>query len=158
MNAEQLQKLVIQPTLKHIQLASPDAERLLLGTAAQESAMGKYLKQYPTGPALGIYQMEPKTLWYLYERVRDEKPALWDLIEQLATPGLDPEEQLPGNLYFATAMCRLHYLFVPKALPTTLAGYAGYWKKYYNTPLGHGTEQQFIDNYYVYVCNDPDHY
>jgi hypothetical protein len=41
-------------------LASLNAIQLLMGTAAQESHLGTYLKQI-NGPALGVFQMEPNT-------------------------------------------------------------------------------------------------
>lgn len=60
-NCEQLRLYVIRPTLEKIELWSEAAENLLLGTTAQESHMGTYIKQVGKGPALGIYQMEPAT-------------------------------------------------------------------------------------------------
>ena len=42
-------------------LVSQEAENLLMGTAAQESALGEYIRQLGNGPALGIFQMEPET-------------------------------------------------------------------------------------------------
>ena len=44
-------------------------------------------------------------------------------------------------------MCRVHYLRVKEALPTTPEGYAEYWKKYYNTSSGKGTAKEFLDKY-----------
>ncbi|HEV2650775.1 MAG TPA: hypothetical protein VGU69_05935, partial [Rhizomicrobium sp.] len=57
----QLANVVVRPTLARLGLNDgPVALNLLLGTAAQESG-GTYLAQYPTGPALGLWQIEPNT-------------------------------------------------------------------------------------------------
>ena len=68
-NTKHLRLYIIRPTLQKINLWSEAAENLLLGTAAQESLLGTYLKQNGNGPALGIYQMEPNThkdIWIHY--------------------------------------------------------------------------------------------
>ena len=57
----QLDRDIIEPVLSRLHAASPAARALLLGTAAQESAMGRYIRQLRGGPALGIFQMEPAT-------------------------------------------------------------------------------------------------
>jgi hypothetical protein len=54
---------------------------------------------------------------------------------------------LETNIAFAICMCRVHYRRVPKALPKLFdkPSFASYWKKYYNTKLGAGTIQKFLD-------------
>ena len=47
-------------------LAAKEAQWLLLGTAAVESSGGRYLYQIK-GPARGIFQMEPRTGWDIWE-------------------------------------------------------------------------------------------
>ena len=67
-NVKDLKFKIIIPTLQFIGLYSESAVNLLLGTAAQESHMGTYLTQIK-GPALSIYQIEPKThadIWKNY--------------------------------------------------------------------------------------------
>lgn len=162
-DAKQLRDHVIIPTLRRAGLYSYSAVMLLLGTAAAESAMGHYLKQKGNGPAKGIYQMEPRThndivinyLFYKPKLVIELLEAIYQcdvgslICRQQATEYLFNENQLIGNLYYATAMARTHYLRVSEALPASnnTAGLASYWKRYYNSPLGKGSEQQFIDNY-----------
>jgi hypothetical protein len=50
-------------------------------------------------------------------------------------------------------MCRLHYRRVPEPLPDAedINGLAAYWKKYYNTKAGRGSESEFIINWYNLV-------
>lgn len=139
---KQLLVEIIRPTLYALELPGQAAEALVLGTAMAESGCGTYLRQLGGGPALGIYQMEPAThddLWKNWLRYR---PELTDRVERML--GAYPTEKsaaLIGNLYYATAMCRLHYRRQPQPLPAwdDAEGLAKYWKKYYNTHLGKGT-------------------
>lgn len=146
----QFRELVIRPTLEALDLGGDAAEELLLGTALQESRL-TYLKQLGGGPALGVYQMEPLThedIWGNYLKYRD---ALQDGVFGVSgMPKIIPEpEALIGNLTYATAMARVHYLRVPEILPMVgdLQGQARYWKQHYNTPLGAGTAEEYIENW-----------
>ena len=44
-------------------------------------------------------------------------------------------------------MCRLKYRRVPKKLEKTVEGMAHYWKKYFNSDLGKGDPEEFIEKY-----------
>lgn len=153
-NAGQLRTLIIEPVLIQLDLFSPVAVNLLLGTAAQESHMGTYIKQIGKGPALGIYQMEPATYKDIWDNFLKYKPTLEERVSQFAIMQPDHDEMV-GNMYFATAMARVHYWRVRERLPANpndVAALARYWKRYYNTPLGAGTESEFIANYKKYVA------
>lgn len=149
LDVDQFRKMVVRPTLMHLGLFSPTAENLLIGTALQESRL-KYLKQLGGGPAIGLFQIEPKThddLWNSYLRYH---PALREKVKSLMVPGLDPLIQLATNLTYATAIARLLYFRKQEPLPANpndVESMALYWKKHYNTPLGAGTVQEFVDNY-----------
>ena len=52
---------------------------------------------------------------------------------------------LETNIGFSIIMCRIHYRRVPKPLPYTLEDQAVYWKAYYNSHLGKGTVEKFIE-------------
>ena len=146
--AEHLRKYIIQPTLIKLGLYSRDAEELLIATAAHESHLGEYLHQ-EVGPALGIYQMEPSTYEDIFRNYLYYRKSLLVQIINIATYA----EDLMGNLYYATAMARVHYLRVPEKLPKydDIEAMSFYWKIYYNTEAGRGTEKQFIDDYRRYV-------
>lgn len=156
-NSHHLRVCVVRPVLKHLDLWSPVAENLLLGTAAQESLMGTYLDQRDpdvVGPAVGIYQMERATFNDLWERLI--WPTFFLRTQKFVPHGTLDDQfiQMQGNLYFATAMARLKYYSVKEALPsdpTDIRALARYWKVYYNTPLGKGTEVEFRNNYSLYV-------
>jgi hypothetical protein len=158
-NAGQLRYLVIRPTLEKLSLWSRAAEELLLGTAAQESQLGRYLKQHPTGPALGIYQMEPATARLVLAWVAKHRPALVPMLAELTAPAsiirgyAGDVGQLIWNLAYATAMARILYLSIPRPLPDVedLQAQATYWKRSWNSPQGKGTPEQYVANYNRYV-------
>lgn len=118
---------------------SDAAAVLVLGTGDVESDLSA-LVQYNNGPARGLYQMEPTThddIWINWLNASTRK-SIKGIVKTLLIPGFSRTEQLVGNLYYATAMCRLHYRRVPKKLPLAddIEGMAFYHKKYYNTFLG----------------------
>lgn len=151
MKAIQLKDLVIHPALEKVELYSPEAVALVLGTACVESQCGEFLRQYPNGPALGIFQIEPATYEDLMKNYLDFRPELKAKVMALYCEGLNIEQNLTCNLMFQAAVCRLIYLRVSEKIPNNLAGMANYWKKYYNTSKGKGTPEKFIEAYERYV-------
>jgi len=150
----QLLKFVIRPVLQNIGLWSIEAEQLVLGTACKESECGRWLKQLNNGPALGIYQMEPAThddLWKNFSWVRKNEEKLFEFVGHGSRW---PEaKDMVGNLDYATAMCRVHYLRMPEPIPVGLRKQAEYWKKFYNTPLGAGKVDEYIQSWERFVGN-----
>ena len=150
MDKGQLEALIVE-TLKGIGKYSPEAVRLLLGTAAQESKLGYYIRQLGSGPALGIFQMEPNTFYDICNRYLVHKKELRQkILVECNIMTLKPE-MLVYNLKLAICFTRVHYLRKPAALPFDLKGMAEYWKLHYNTIFGSGTEKEFINNYKKYV-------
>lgn len=140
-------KSLITSVLKELNLQPGNAVNLLMGTAAQESHLGKYRKQLGGGPALGIFQMEPATFDDIVNNYLRYKPELAARIERVARISRFRAEDLENNDVLAICMARVHYLRVREAIPSDLEGWARYWKCYYNTKLGKGTEEEFIANY-----------
>lgn len=150
MDKRQLRDL-IKRVLVALDLHSESAENLLMGTAAQESGLAEYIRQIGGGPALGVFQMEPATFKDIVQNYLQYKP---DLAKQImAASGVNAlwSEYLEYNLALAICMCRVHYLRVSEKMPDNLTGWAKYWKEYYNTRLGKGTEEEFIRNFKKYV-------
>lgn len=148
-NAKQLRLYIVRPTLKTLELWSPAAENLVMGTAAQESYLGTYLHQLGAGPACGIFQIEPATLGDLIAYV-DKRPELRaKVLEASGMATLGAPVDLIGNLFYSAAMCRIYYRRIAAGLPDAddVPGLAAYWKRYYNTPAGKGTPAEFIKNY-----------
>lgn len=150
MDKRQLRNL-IRRVLIGIGLYSEEAENLLMGTAAQESALGVYIRQLGNGPALGIFQMEPATFDDIVGNHLHYHPELCKKIRVVAgVSGLN-SELLEYNLALAIGMARVHYARVREVIPGSLSGWAYYWKRYYNTLAGKGTEEEFVYNYKRYV-------
>lgn len=135
-----LKDLIIR-VLKEYNLYSESAVVLLLGTCAQESRFGRYLRQLGSGPALSIFQIEPATFEYLKKKYSSR----FDL-EKIYFA------ELEYNLKFAILFCRLKYLSIPVPLPEpqNIGIMAEYWKRYYNTNQGSGKISEFISNYKLY--------
>jgi hypothetical protein len=151
-NSKQLRELIIRPTLKDMGMWSQSAENLLMGTAAQESHLGAYIKQVGKGPALGIYQCEPATHADIVKYIERNDSKIFKDIGRLPVgvpySNID-HNQLIYDLRYATFICRLHYYRKPEALPgeKDIDGLASYWKRHYNTIHGAGTVEEFKDNY-----------
>ena len=150
MDKNQLRDLIIR-ILSEIGLLTPGSVDLLLGTAAQESAMGRYIRQLNNGPALGIFQMEPDTFNDIMQNFLRYKLHLRARVENCSNVRILKASDLETNLALQICFARLHYYRFSEPIPLTVEGMAAYWKKYYNTPLGRGTESEFITNYKKYV-------
>jgi hypothetical protein len=148
----QLRDSVVVPVLKVLDLYSDSAVNLLMGTAAVESNLGEYITQIG-GPARGVFQMEPATHDDIVKHYLHYKPDLVEKIKEATGVNSLDSRHLTGNLYYAAAFARIHYLRVPKPLPNAgdLIELASYWKDYYNTKYGKGTTAKFINKYERYV-------
>lgn len=140
-NKHQLRSLVQRTLAEHPRLNSPAAVELVLGTIAQESQFGTYLRQLGGGPARGICQVERATFDDLVNRFSMDFPVI------LAFDFEDLEWDLKASIL----MCRIKYFSCPGTIPKDLAGQANYWKKYYNTELGAGKISEYIEAYRRYV-------
>lgn len=161
MLAKQLRSLVVEPTLKALEafnpkLNTPAAVNLLLGTCAQESDMGHFLKQVG-GPALGLYQIEPATHKDIVDRYLN-KPGnaqLRNLVTAMTSrdTALGDDSQLITNLRYATAICRIRYWYETEPMPAAddIKGLAAYWNDHYNGNPEVGTVEEFMDSYARYV-------
>lgn len=143
---------LIEDVLTGLGLHSPAAVNLLLGTAAQESRFGTYLRQMGKGPALGVFQMEPATERDIWDNYLRYQPALVEKIKGF-TGESGPGPHLRWNLAYQIAMARVHYLRKKPPMPPgdDLAGLAAYWKQHYNTRLGKGTVDEFTAHYRLFV-------
>ena len=158
-DALQLRYEIIRPVLKYLDPEIPysmAAENLLMGTCAQESRMGTFLVQKGWGPAKGIFQMEPATEKDIHNNFLFYKSGLREMMDDLYSeygPPIEGTCDLVGNLYYAAAMCRVHYYRVKWPLPNdNVEELAHYWKLHYNTPEGKGTVEEFVKNYKLLVA------
>lgn len=157
LDPKQLLVHVVRPALAALGLPGGVlAEKLVMGTAAQESDGFRYVHQLGKGPALSLWQIEPATARDTLTRCRSDLQSRISAMAALI-PGepvyLHPEElmiqQLPGNLYLGAAMCRLVYYMKPFKMPAeppvdARNWCAQTWKRAYNTIKGAGTVDQFV--------------
>lgn len=148
---------VVRPTLEALNLWSPSAENLVLGTEIQESDL-RFIDQVDQankpGPAYGFCQMERMTFDDIWTNFLAARLPLRQSILMLCLNGVRPPvTELRGNAFLAVAMCRLVYLRVPQRLPAAKdsQSLAEFWKQHYNTPLGKGTVLQALPKF-DFVC------
>lgn len=144
---------IVKPSLIAIGLYGDNAVNLLLGTCAQESQFGRFLFQ-KGGPAVGCYQMEPKTYNYLWDTYIEPNVAMKAKIRLFLGYTIKPDpKRMASDLFLATILARLHYFAIKTAIPEkdNLQALAEYYKKYYNTYQGKATVEQFMENYHRYV-------
>lgn len=170
---KQIAEYVVDPVLEALDL---DGRLTMLAYAAQESHMGAYIHQI-NGPALGLWQVEPAThddVWRYLLRKDDPNETRIKRMEWIkylipttskyfyaCTKKYWLEEKLYNqyhdrliyDLRYCCAIARLKLYMIPKPLPAEddIEGMAEYWKAYYNSSQGKGTEEQFIIKYNKYV-------
>ena len=153
-NTTQLKDLIVR-TLTHLgdKYASEESVQLVLETGLVESHY-KYLKQLGDGPAKSFWQVEPATavdnlVHFLKHRKRlmakCSEASLVDLAHWQTNSETLWADILEKNIASGIIHCRIKYWRVPKRMPNTLEGRAEYWKKYYNSEQGAGTEEKYID-------------
>ncbi len=132
---------------------SRHASDLVYETGLVESRY-EYLKQLGDGPAQSFWQIEPNTAVdnvanYLSYRELDTikiAEATYVHIDIWKSENANTwKEVLRYNIASAIAHCRIKYWRVPEKLPTTLEERAKYWKKFYNSGKGKGTESHYIE-------------
>lgn len=137
---------IIQPALLAIDSWDEPGERMVLATGAAESGYRTVSQSH--GPALGYWQMEPRTHNDIFSNYlgATRRQHLLDGLRKLSDR-VGVADELSKNHQYAAAMCRIFYLRVPKPLPNTqsLQDIAAYWKRYYNTDKGAGTIAQFVE-------------
>lgn len=124
-------------------VSEPFMVNLILGTAAQESRFGFYLRQL-NGPALGALQIEPGTFNWCISL--PECPA--SVADHLAA---ECEWDLKLSIQVAVVV---YMERIGKPLPTEADNIdllASCWKAHWNTVKGKGTVEEFKTNYRKYV-------
>jgi len=149
---------VVKPVMELLNFCKTDRDRrterlLMLGTCAQESLMGKYLKQI-RGPALSMWMIEPATHDDNWENYISHRPRLKYKMNKLLGDGYHSyTDNLTNNYWYACAIARVKYYRADFKMEyiMSIEDLATVWKKYYNSPKGKGTEKEFIENYKRYV-------
>jgi len=138
--SEVLDKLEKETNIKK----TPEAVNLIYETGMAESGY-RALVQKGGGPALSFFQIEPATAKDIFNNYIEYREPL---VQALILFGVDPMDldfSVKTNIAVAVCMCRFHYRRVPSAIPKTKEGRAKYWKKHYNTKLGKGTIEHYLE-------------
>ena len=152
MDAPALRALIKQ-TLDPIGLYSADAEELLMATCANESNLGEYRTQTGHGPARGIFQMEGEDFNDIWTNFLAYNPVRSAGLCALNNGAKGTADDMVNNDPYAIAMARVHYMRKPGSLPAAgdLEAIWAYYKKYYNTPAGGATHDEFVAKYRKFV-------
>lgn len=157
LNPKHLLELVVRPALDQFpaQYQGISAERILMMIAAHESAGFVHLRQI-TGPALGLWQMEPETFRWLRDLAfSGDNPKKVGVRRALAafSSRAPTERDLAGNLLLAAAYARARLIPVKGALPDKddIPGLALYAKMGYNTSLGKARPEDYETAFRRYV-------
>jgi hypothetical protein len=125
------------------------AQRLLLGTVAQESAF-TYTRQLGGGPARGLCQIEGATEASLWADYLAFHPDIAAYITSRCGRGGPDEAALEYDMIYGILLARtLYYWRDPEPMPHVddVEEQAVRYKQYYNTISGAATEQQYCDAY-----------
>ena len=148
-NKHQIRQL-IKETLLELDLFSEDAVNLLMGTMAQESDFGTYIKELRGGDGLSFFRMTPYMHAAVCENLKSRE-SLTKKIKQTCSVSKLSFEFLLYNIKYAICLAAVFYSMQEDPIPTSIDGYSKYWKEHYNTRAGKGTISQFIFNYKKYV-------
>ena len=137
---------IIAWALKETNLYSHEAADLVFRTGMAETGY-KHLKQMGGGPAIGFFQVEPATLKDTMDNYVKYRPELQKGLKKLGYDESDMEYRVMSNIALQAVFCRLKYKRDKYALPLIgdLKGQAEYWKRVYNTHLGKGTIEHFME-------------
>ena len=151
---------VIDPVLSvlgkvNYKLMAGPTTQLMLGTAAQESDLGFYLRQWPSGPARGLWQMEEATVRDIVDRYlqRQENAVLRHAVLSFWSGNYDIAEEISWNMALACALARVRYWMVPIPIPEDLEDQARYWDIHYNANEEDEVEE-YIASYNEFVLSN----
>ena len=127
-------------------LYSEDAVDLVYKTGNAETGY-RHLKQMGGGPAIGFWQVEPATLIDIMDNYVNYRPELLKGLISLGYNQSNIETRVMGNIALQAVFCRLKYKRDKYPLPKSddLKAQAKYWKRVYNTRLGKGTIEHFME-------------
>lgn len=146
MDPRQLLDWIVRPALRAMgpRWSTPAAEQLVMGTAAQESAL-RLVRQFGRGPGRGLWQMEPPTMIWLRDVVAPAR-GLAAAVNRWTSDRPGHPDELMGNFPMAAAYARLRYIASPRPLPAfdDIRAQAEEWKTVYNTWKGKGTVDEYL--------------
>ncbi|MCP3907268.1 MAG: hypothetical protein GY712_04555 [Oceanicoccus sp.] len=136
-NAVDLTEHVIKPTLDYLGVRSLAAEKLLLGTAAQESDFDPFYQHCESqSQGIGIYQITSAQHRIVWDKYLAFHPNLASKVRGLASQHQflkDPDQELKTNLAYSTAIAWVIYLQSEHQLPEAndSEGLGHFWEQYF---------------------------
>jgi hypothetical protein len=158
-NANEIVKL-IDLSCKRLPFRYDDSVRkLMLGTAACESLLTIRVQTH--GPARGLWQCEPNTVVSIYKDFLRYRPAVYKVFsdsygdtDKFSCPSKSIiEYRLVNYDDYACMIARCKYAWDKEAIPHDLADIAKYYKRVYNTYMGKGSAERFLQIYYRLHCD-----
>ncbi len=119
--------------------------RMLVETCAAETLLGKAKDNTLYGAGAGVSQVDKGTFVWLQEKFMKRSVASKILKEFNINLGLVQYNELDFSPLLSLIFCRLRYMTVSEKIPATQALRAEYWKKHYNSSLGKGTPQEYLE-------------
>jgi hypothetical protein len=116
---------------------------LMVETTAAETLMGTYPDSHEDHSGVGVCQHDQINIDDIQENGEQRH---FDLIKEHF--GYDMHSIVLSDLAYDPLLslicCRLSYKRIPASVPDDLKGRAEYWKEYYNTAAGAGTEEEYM--------------
>jgi len=138
-------KKIIKYVLGKINMDSEEARAMIFATGKAESGF-RALEQMG-GPAVGFFQVEPATIQDVWDNYVFYRPEIKTDLYALGFDEEDMKHSVMSNIGLQVAFARLQYRRFKDPLPGAqdMQGQAKYWKKFYNTELGRGTIEHFLE-------------
>ena len=135
-------------------VTAPQAMEFMLGIACAETALGKTTDKLESQGA-GLLQFDQIGFDDALDRGVENKPHIKAILrEEFGIEwGWIKFEHLDYSPLLSFIMCRVKLMLIPEPLPELgdIEGQARYWKKHWNSELGKGTVEHYIqsvsDNY-----------
>jgi hypothetical protein len=130
------------------------AINLLLETACVETNLGTYQDPTPGGAGWGLTQADSIAVHDIASRTRYKDVQIIRNCFGFDIRDLKPHH-LADSPTKSLVFTRCFYKLIAAPIPQGLAGRAQYWKTHYNTTMGKGTVDKYIDkaNLYLYGPN-----
>ena len=118
------------------------AKEMIIETAITETGLGQ-IEDKTVGAGMGLTQFDDKPFQDIRDRSIKLRPKI--LKELHIDISLVNWDDLRYNQFLALLFTRLHYWLKGDPIPATIEERAKYWKLHYNTVLGKGTPEHYLE-------------
>lgn len=126
------------------------ADLMIIETAIAETGLGK-IEDKTKGAGMGLTQFDQMP----FNDIKKRNMRLRDkILKELGVDiALVEWDDLRYNHFLALLFTRLHYRLKGDPIPKTIEERARYWKLHYNTKLGKGTPEHYLEMNEKYGIN-----